>query len=98
VHEGAILNEMVNRLEVRDAELEITEPLRHPTVPLEGSLDGRADGQALTFTTDIKSGIYVVGRDEITLDGHGVCLKLKARMLLQRMSPPIIGGRYRCKA
>ena len=72
VHEGAILNEMVNRLKVRNAELEITEPLIHPTVQLEGSLDGRADGNDLTFTTDIKSGIYVVGQDQITLHGPGV--------------------------
>ena len=72
VHEGAILNEMVARLGVWDAELEITEPLRHPTVPLEGSLDGRADGQDLTFTTDTQRGIYVVGQDQITLHGLGV--------------------------
>ena len=76
VHEGAILNEMVNRLHnhqrVRDAEFEITEPLRHPTVPLEGSLDGRADGNDLMFRTSIDRGIYVVGQDEIMLCGPGV--------------------------
>lgn len=70
--EGMILAEGCRRLGLRDPELEVTEPVIHDTIPLQGSLDGRADGAGLTFTTDPDAGIYVIGQDEITLDGMGV--------------------------
>ena len=70
--EGMILAEGCRRLGLRDPELEITEPVIHPTLPLQGSLAGRAAGASLTFTTDPEAGIYVIGQDEITLDGTGV--------------------------
>lgn len=72
LHEGNILQEIVTRLALEDAELEITEPSLHKTLPLQGSLDGRANGCGLTFTTDASAGIYVIGQDEITLNGTGV--------------------------
>jgi len=53
-------------------ELNITEPVVHPTLPLAASLDGRADGKSMTIHHDPSKGIYVVGNDRIVLDGIGV--------------------------
>ena len=72
VHEGAILQEIVKRLQLQNEQLEITTPVKHKQVPLEGSLDGLADGCGLTVTTDKDAGIFVIGQNEITLHGVGV--------------------------
>jgi hypothetical protein len=91
LHEGNILNEMIDRLALEDAEIEITEPSVHPTLPLQGSLDGRANGCGLTFTTDASRGIYVIGQDEITLNGTGV-LEAKSTRHLAELEPAITRG------
>jgi hypothetical protein len=71
VLEPVVLTEGCNRLGLIP-ELDITEPVVHPTLPLAASLDGRADGKSMTVHHDPSKGIYVVGNDRIVLDGIGV--------------------------
>lgn len=96
IHEGPILGETVNRLALEDAEIEITEPSIHPILPLQGSLDGRANGCGLTFTTDTSRGIYVIGQDEITLTGTGV-LEAKSTRHMPELEPAITRGPLQCQ-
>jgi hypothetical protein len=94
--EGMILAEGCRRLGLRDPELEVTEPVIHPTLPLQGSLDGRADGAGLTFTTDPEAGIYVIGQDEITLEGMGV-LEAKNTSHYPEDEPALNRGPIQCQ-
>ncbi len=71
VLEEPVLKEGCERLGLVP-ELNITEPVVHPTLPLAASLDGRADGKSMTIHHDPSKGIYVVGNDRIVLDGIGV--------------------------
>jgi len=96
LHEGNILQEIVTRLALEDAELEITEPSLHKTLPLQGSLDGRANGCGLTFTTDPSRGIYVIGQDEITLTGTGV-LEAKSTRHMPELEPAMTRGPLQCQ-
>ena len=95
--EGMILAEGCRRLGLRDPELEVTEPVIHPTLPLQGSLDGRADGAGVTFTTDPDAGIYVIGQDKITLEGMGV-LEAKNTSHFPEDEPASPGGRSNARA
>ena len=90
-HEGNILAVMADRLSLEQPELEVTEPVIHKTLPLQGSLDGRADGASLTFTTDTNAGIYVIGQNEICLDGMGV-LEAKSTRHAPEIEPDIGRG------
>ena len=94
--EGMILAEGCRRLGLRDPELEVTEPVIHDTIPLQGSLDGRADGAGVTFTTDPDAGIYVIGQDEITLDGMGV-LEAKNTSHFPEDEPAATRGPIQCQ-
>ncbi len=69
--EPIILIEGCKRLGI-DPQLGIEAPVKHLTLPLEGSLDGLADGKYLTIHNDPESGIYVVGQNKIVLEGEGV--------------------------
>ena len=71
VLEEPVLKEGCERLGLVP-ELNITEPVMHPTLPLAASLDGRADGKSMTIHHDPSKGIFVVGNDRIVLDGIGV--------------------------
>ena len=71
VLEEPVLKEGCERLGLVP-ELNITEPVVHPTLPLAASLDGRANGKSMTVHHDPSKGIYVVGNDRIVLDGIGV--------------------------
>lgn len=51
---------------------EITEPVSCDIAPLQGSLDGIIHGDGRVIRTDPANNIYVIGADEITLDGPGV--------------------------
>ncbi len=68
--ERTILEEGCRRLGIVP-ELDITEPVVHPKLPLAASLDGRANGKSITIHHDPSKGIYVVGNDRIVLDGVG---------------------------
>lgn len=81
--EKLILAETARRLGV-EADLEITRPYQHPLLPLAVSLDGIAQGNGATFRTDPDRKIYVIGRDEIELDGPGI---LEAKLTGAAASP-----------
>ncbi len=69
--ENMILAETAKRLGV-DAQIDVLEAIQHPTLPLAVSLDGIGQGTGEVFTTDPARGIYVIGADEIVLDGPGI--------------------------
>ena len=96
IHEGNILTEGCGRLGIRNPEIEILEPVIHPTLPLQGSLDGRGDGAGLTFVTDAAAGIYVIGQDEITLEGTGV-LEAKSTNHFPELEPALTRGPIQCQ-
>ena len=85
--ERTILEEGCRRLGIVP-ELDITEPVVHPKLPLAASLDGRANGKSITIHHDPSKGIYVVGNDRIVLDGVG---PLESKLTRSRLQ---VGGAY----
>lgn len=69
--ENLILEEMAERLGV-EGDFNITKPFQHPTLPLAVSLDGIAEGTGEVIKTNYDAGIYVLGADEIALNGPGI--------------------------
>lgn len=88
--EGMILREAGRRLELADLAVEFEAAFYHPTLPLACSLDGYADGRGQVIRNDPEAGIYVIGKESITLDGYGV---LEAK--LTAVSPEEIPALYR---
>lgn len=70
--EPKILERSAERLGLDTYNLEHTEALFAKNLPLCCSLDGTADGKGKTIRTDPDAGIFVVGQDEIVLEGEGV--------------------------
>ena len=70
--EPVVLTESAQRLGLANLKTEFPEAFYHPTLPLCCSLDGKADGLNATIKTDEAHGIYVVGKEEIILEGHGI--------------------------
>ena len=70
--EPTILLEAANRLNCKDLEIDYHTPFFHDKWPLSCSLDGTAYGKGQVIVSDPDNGIYVVGKDSITLDGMGV--------------------------
>lgn len=70
--ESHILQESMQRLGLDDYNLDHKHPLFADGVPLCCSLDGTANGHGRVLTTDPDSGIYVIGQDDIVLEGQGV--------------------------
>jgi predicted phage-related endonuclease len=89
--EMEILQESIKRLGLVLCELTHTKPLFHVEWPLCTSLDGTADGNGLVVTTDPDKGIFVVGQDQIVLEGWGV---LEAKLTSQDAedTPPLWRG------
>ena len=69
--ENVILRVMAERLEL-EVDTQITKRVEHANLPLQGSLDGVLEGDGRTIKHAPELGIYVVGADEINLDGQGV--------------------------
>jgi len=89
--EPLILNEAALRLNLSNLETEWPQAQRHKEWPLQCSLDGMADGDGQTFTTDKEAGIYVIGQDSITLHGHGV-LESKLTRVWPEAAPALYRG------
>lgn len=89
--ESAILEKSCERLGLDTYNLDHTEPLFHEDVPLCCSLDGTADGRGKVVVTDPDAGIFVIGQDQIALDGIGV---LEAKLTSQDAedAPPLWRG------
>lgn len=88
--EHLILMETGKRLELSDLMTEFEDAFYHPTLPLACSLDGYADGRGQVIRTDEDAGIFVIGAEQITLDGYGV---LEAK--LTAVQPEEIPALYR---
>ena len=88
--EHLILIETGKRLELSDLMTEFDNAFFHPVLPLACSLDGYADGRGQVIRTDVDAGIYVIGAEQITLDGYGV---LEAK--LTAVQPEEIPALYR---
>jgi predicted phage-related endonuclease len=70
--EPTILTVSCERVGIKDFEVQIDEALEHATVPLACSLDGIGFGTGQVIRSDPDKGIFVVGADELVLDGPGV--------------------------
>lgn len=88
--EHLILMETGKRLELSDLMTEFEDAFYHPTLPLACSLDGYADGRGQVIRTDEDAGVFVIGAEQITLEGYGV---LEAK--LTAVQPEEIPALYR---
>ena len=89
--EKTVLIEGASRLALKNYDFNIDEAFEHPDLPLACSLDGKAKGNGKTFVTDVKAGIFVIGQDEITLEGDGV-LECKVTANRPEPTPPLWRG------
>lgn len=69
--EPTILNEAAYRLDLDHVNVDITEAIHHPDLPLACSLDGRGDG-TLVWEHDPANGIYVPQGGVVDTHGVGV--------------------------
>jgi len=70
--ETAILIEGSKRLGLANVETEFERAVIHRDIPLQASLDGLGEGDGRVIKTDAAAGIFVVGADEIKVEGIGV--------------------------
>ena len=67
--EPVLIKEAAKRLGITELEAEVDYAIKHPTLPLQASLDGRCKAVNLKVNHDPDNGIYVVGHDELILNG-----------------------------
>lgn len=88
--EKLILEQACERLGLGYPDMDHPRPYFHSTLPLACSLDGLVDGQGIKVQSDPDKGVYVVGQDEIVLEGDGV---IEAK--LTAVSPEEMPALYR---
>lgn len=86
-----ILDAAVQRLQLVDYDLDHTKPVFHPDWPLCTSLDGMANGHGRVVASDPDAGIFVIGADQIVLEGWG-CLEAKLTSQDAEDVPPLWRG------
>jgi predicted phage-related endonuclease len=69
--EGTVVGETCRRLGIKDYNAEIDYAIKHPSLPLECSLDAEGEGAGRIIRTDAANGIFCMGSDEIKLEGKG---------------------------
>jgi predicted phage-related endonuclease len=89
--EHHILEQSVQRLRLQDYNLDHTKPYFHDEWPLCTSLDGTAEGLGRVVTTDPDAGIFVIGADQIVLEGLG-CIEAKLTSQDAEDVPPLWRG------
>ena len=95
--ENPILLEARKRLGLDHCNVNIDHSISHPTLPLEGSLDGliykdKFPEPSLTIKENINEGIYVMNdAKEITVEGEGV-MECKATSVYPEDVPPAYRG------
>ena len=72
VLEPELIREAGRMLGLKETKEEIEEPIKHPDLPLMGSLDGLGYAENLTFNKQSHNWLVIPEQDEITLDGWGV--------------------------
>jgi predicted phage-related endonuclease len=95
--EPEILKQACLRLGLDNLELDHPAPYFHASWPLACSLDGTADGRGLVVQNDPDRGIYVVGADQIVLEGVGV-LEAKLTSMDVEDVPPLWRGPVQLQA
>ena len=95
--EQMILLETGKRLELSDLMTEFEDAFYHQTLPLACSLDGYADGRGQVIRTDENAGIFVIGAEQITLNGYGV-LEAKLTSSAPEEMPPLYRGPVQLQA
>lgn len=95
--EQLILLETGKRLELSDLMTEFEDAFYHQTLPLACSLDGYADGRGQVIRTDEHAGIFVIGAEQITLNGYGV-LEAKLTSSAPEEMPPLYRGPVQLQA
>lgn len=92
--EPMILMTASEELGMASCEIDITEPVRHKDIPLQGSLDGLCytPEAGLTIKQDEEKGIYVMtDNKEITIKGKGV-MECKVTSVFEEDEPPLSRG------
>lgn len=95
--EQMILLETGKRLELSDLMTEFEDAFYHQSLPLACSLDGYADGRGQVIRTDENAGIFVIGAEQITLNGYGV-LEAKLTSSAPEEMPPLYRGPVQLQA
>lgn len=95
--EHLILMETGRRLELSDLMTEFEDAFFHKTLPLACSLDGYADGRGQVIRTDEDAGIFVIGAEQIVLNGYGV-LEAKLTSGAPEEMPPLYRGPVQLQA
>ena len=67
--EPVLITEAARRLGITELEAEVDYKIVHPKLPLEASLDGRCKAVNLKIKHSPEDGIYIVGHDELILNG-----------------------------
>ena len=67
--EPVLIKEAARRLGITEFEADVDYAIKHPTLPLQASLDGRCKAVNLKVKHDPSNGIYVVGHKELILNG-----------------------------
>ena len=67
--EPVLIKEAARRLGITELEAEVDYKIVHPKLPLEASLDGRCKAVNLKVKHSPEEGIYIVGHDELILNG-----------------------------
>lgn len=95
--EPAILKEAALRLGLDNLDISHDQPYNHQDLPLSCSLDGTAIGRGQRITTNPDAGIFVMGQDEIILDGLGI-MEAKLTASDAEDSPPLWRGPVQAQA
>lgn len=95
--EPLILEQAADRLDLEHPDMDHPRPYFHGTLPLACSLDGTAMGDGQVVRSDPDKGIYVVGQDEIVLEGLGV-LEAKLTSLSAEDVPALYRGPLQLQA
>ena len=67
--EPVLIQEAARRLGITELEAEVDYKIEHAKLPLEASLDGRCKAVNLKIKHSPEDGIYIVGHDELILNG-----------------------------
>lgn len=98
--EPIIITEAAKRLGITVKELQVDYALSYledDEIILQCSLDAIWEGDGRTITTDPDLGIYVIGADQITLNGLGCC-ESKLTSAMPEEEPPLYRGPLQLQA
>jgi hypothetical protein len=91
--ENTLLDHAVKTLKLVNADLEVDYAVKHPELPIEGSMDGIAfAGLDHIVKHDPANGVYVMGSDQAKMSGK-VVLECKCTRDYPELEPPLWRGR-----